>query len=108
MPEHAIAHEDHDAGSPEEVGLDEQQGHALGPFPAAGLAHHRDQVGVLAVGDEGLGAIEEVAVALETGQAAPQRRLTARDSARAPTMACAQLSRRPSLTAINIRSLRTV
>ena len=25
VPEHAIAHEDHDAGSPEEVGLDEQQ-----------------------------------------------------------------------------------
>ncbi len=25
MPEHAIAHEDHDAGAPEEIGLDEQQ-----------------------------------------------------------------------------------
>ena len=36
------------------VGLDEQQRHPLGAIGAAGLAHHRDQVGVLTVGDEGL------------------------------------------------------
>ncbi len=36
MPEHAIAHEDHDAGSPEEVGLDEQQPRQGAPAEAEG------------------------------------------------------------------------
>jgi ribonuclease E len=36
VPEHAIAHEDHDAGAPEEVGLDEQQPRPGAPAGAEG------------------------------------------------------------------------
>ena len=32
VPEHAVAHEDHDAGSPEEEGLDQPQRHEAAPF----------------------------------------------------------------------------
>ena len=45
------------------VGLDHHQRGALGARLRIGLGHDDDQVGVLAVGDEGLRAIEHVAVA---------------------------------------------
>ncbi len=49
------------------VGLDEQQRDALGARGRVGLAHHADQVGGLAVGDEGLLAADHIAVAVLLG-----------------------------------------
>ena len=45
-------------------GLHHHQRDALGALPRIGLGDDDDQVGVLAVGDEGLRAVEDVAVAL--------------------------------------------
>ena len=45
------------------VGLDHHQRDALGARLRIGLGDDDDQIGVLAVGDEGLGAVEHVAVA---------------------------------------------
>ncbi len=45
------------------VGLDHEQRDALGAGLRIGLGDDDDQIGVLAVGDEGLGAVEHVAVA---------------------------------------------
>ncbi len=45
------------------VGLDHHQRGALGALGGIGLGDDDDQVGVLAVGDEGLGAVEHIAVA---------------------------------------------
>ena len=45
------------------VGLDHHQRDALGALRRIGLGDHDDQVGVLAVGDEGLRAVEHIAVA---------------------------------------------
>ena len=46
------------------VPLDDQQGEALRALVGIGLGHHDHQVGVDAVGDEGLGSVEHVVVAL--------------------------------------------
>jgi hypothetical protein len=52
------------------IGLHQQQAHALGPGLAFGLGHHDDQVGVLAVGDEGLGAVDQIVIAVAAGEGA--------------------------------------
>src|SRR5262249_57223349 len=45
------------------LGFHHHQRHALGPRARIGLRNDDDQVGVLAVGDEGLRAVEHIAVA---------------------------------------------
>ena len=45
-------------------GLDDEQGDALGPFGRIGLGDDDDEIGDLAVGDEGLGAVDPIAVAV--------------------------------------------
>jgi hypothetical protein len=52
------------AEAPSVVGLDHHQRDALGTLLRIGLGDDHDQVGVLAVGDEGLGAVENVTIAL--------------------------------------------
>ncbi len=52
------------AGEALPVGLDDQQADALVPFRRVGLDRGDDQVGVLAVGDEGLAAVDDVVVAV--------------------------------------------
>ena len=47
--------------------LDDQQREALGALVGIGLRDHDHQVGVDAVGDEGLGAVEHVVIALLDG-----------------------------------------
>ena len=49
------------------VGLDHDQRGALGALRRIGLGHHDDQVGKLAVGDEGLGTVDAVLVAVLLG-----------------------------------------
>ncbi|MCY1422762.1 hypothetical protein D9M71_384570 [compost metagenome] len=45
-------------------GVDHEQRNALGAFAGIGLGHHQHHVAGLAVGDEGLGAVDDVLVAL--------------------------------------------
>ena len=47
--------------------FDDQQAGALGAFAGVGLGHHDHDVGVLAVGDEGLGAVEDVMITVLHG-----------------------------------------
>ena len=47
--------------------FDDQQAGALGAFAGVGLGHHDHDVGVLAVGDEGLGAVEDVVITVLHG-----------------------------------------
>ncbi|MNF12811.1 hypothetical protein D3C80_2144390 [compost metagenome] len=46
------------------VHIDHEQRNALGAFAAISLRHHQHHVAGLAIGDEGLGAIDDVLVAL--------------------------------------------
>ena len=74
---------------PHLVGLDDHQRHALRALVLVGLADHDDEVGQLAVGDEGLAAVDAVAVAfLERRGARP----AGRSRCRASVMAMAPIS----------------
>jgi hypothetical protein len=60
------------------IGLDDHQRHALRALVLVGLADHDDEVGELAVGDEGLAAVDAVAVALLDGGGAHALQVGAR------------------------------
>ncbi len=60
------------------VGLHHDQRRALGAERLVGLAHHDDDVGVLAVGDEGLGPVDHVVVAVAHGARAHGLQVAAR------------------------------
>jgi hypothetical protein len=49
------------------VGLDHHQRGALGSLRRVGLGHDDDQIGVLAIGDEGLRAVDDIVIAVLLG-----------------------------------------
>jgi hypothetical protein len=59
-----------DAESPDCPRFEQHQRDALGAGRRVGLGHHQDQVGQVAVRDEGLGAVQAVAVAALHGRGA--------------------------------------